>query len=192
LLNSDVFFKFMKLNCQLFDSNLENVDSSNKEKGLSELVRLCFGKPLNKAEQISNWERRPLRKSQIYYAGKFCYIVMFFEVKIICFSLIFSALDAYCLVEIFYHLKNKIEQAGLNFDIHNNLGKAKLRSVATAGQSSSSRSANVTVDETHSVSVIDQNDQSKILNAQQEERNAEIAKFLVNFALSKCYFQRFF
>jgi hypothetical protein len=47
-----------------------NTTSSSKDKGLSELVRLCFGKPLNKSEQCSNWERRPLRNAQRLYAGK--------------------------------------------------------------------------------------------------------------------------
>jgi ribonuclease D len=45
------------------------VNSSSKDKGLSELVRLCFGKGLNKSEQCSNWERRPLRYNQLIYAG---------------------------------------------------------------------------------------------------------------------------
>ena len=38
-------------------------------KGLSELVRLCVGRPLDKQQQLSDWERRPLRLNQIVYAG---------------------------------------------------------------------------------------------------------------------------
>ena len=37
--------------------------------GLSGLVEKSFGKPLSKAEQCSNWERRPLTKSQRKYAA---------------------------------------------------------------------------------------------------------------------------
>ena len=60
-------------NCQTFSEKLEaalNFDTSYiKQKGLSEAVRLCFGKILDKNEQMSNWDKRPLRKSQIKYAG---------------------------------------------------------------------------------------------------------------------------
>jgi ribonuclease D len=44
-------------------------NTPSKDKGLSEFVRLCFGKALNKSEQCSNWERRPLRDAQTLYAG---------------------------------------------------------------------------------------------------------------------------
>uniref|UniRef100_H3AM31 3'-5' exonuclease domain-containing protein n=1 Tax=Latimeria chalumnae TaxID=7897 RepID=H3AM31_LATCH len=39
------------------------------EKGLSQLVQHVLGKPLDKTEQLSNWEKRPLRQAQIIYAG---------------------------------------------------------------------------------------------------------------------------
>lgn len=40
-----------------------------EERGLSELVFLCLGMPLDKTYQISDWERRPLSDDQLIYAG---------------------------------------------------------------------------------------------------------------------------
>ncbi|KAL6435567.1 hypothetical protein ACFW04_005491 [Cataglyphis niger] len=54
-------------------------DPNFTSKSLSKLVELCFGQRLDKSDQFSNWELRPLRESQIIYA----------------------ALDAYCLLEIY-------------------------------------------------------------------------------------------
>ena len=44
--------------------------AARSAKGLSELVRHCLGRPLDKREQFSDWERRPLRPTQLAYAGK--------------------------------------------------------------------------------------------------------------------------
>ena len=40
--------------------------------GLNALVHKYMGKPLDKSQQISNWERRPLKPEQVKYAGMVC------------------------------------------------------------------------------------------------------------------------
>lgn len=50
------------------DNNAEHSVASGP-KGLGMLVKECFGKPLDKSQQLSDWERRPLKPEQMYYAG---------------------------------------------------------------------------------------------------------------------------
>lgn len=49
-------------------------DPNFTNRSLSKLVELCFGQRLDKSDQFSNWELRPLRESQIIYAGWYIYI----------------------------------------------------------------------------------------------------------------------
>ncbi|KAG9435663.1 exonuclease mut-7 isoform X1 [Apis mellifera carnica] len=69
-------------------------DDQFTKKNLSKLVELCLGQKLNKSDQFSNWEQRPLRESQIIYA----------------------ALDAYCLLEIYATLEIQCEHLEIPFD----------------------------------------------------------------------------
>ncbi|CAH2104601.1 unnamed protein product [Euphydryas editha] len=69
-------------------------DSESGGNSLSSLVQACFGLPLEKAEQCSNWELRPLRSTQIHYA----------------------ALDAFVLLEIYYYLQKLCAEQQINFD----------------------------------------------------------------------------
>ncbi|XP_064583669.1 exonuclease mut-7 homolog isoform X1 [Zonotrichia leucophrys gambelii] len=69
------------------------------ERGLSLLVQHVLGKPLDKTEQLSNWEKRPLREEQILYAAS----------------------DAYCLLEIYERLCKDPESFGLSSDLTESL-----------------------------------------------------------------------
>ncbi|PKU33970.1 hypothetical protein llap_15726 [Limosa lapponica baueri] len=76
------------------------------EKGLSLLVQHVLGKPLDKTEQLSNWEKRPLREEQILYAAS----------------------DAYCLLEIYEKLCKDPASFGLSSDLTESLvGKPSLK-----------------------------------------------------------------
>lgn len=61
---------------------------------LSTLVQHCLGFPLDKSDQFSNWEKRPLRDNQLIYA----------------------ALDAFCLIEVYDVLKQCCEASNFSFD----------------------------------------------------------------------------
>ncbi|CAH1155277.1 unnamed protein product [Phaedon cochleariae] len=61
---------------------------------LSSLVHHCLGRPLDKSDQFSNWEKRPLRDSQIGYA----------------------ALDAYCLIEVYDVIRRCCQDVGFPFE----------------------------------------------------------------------------
>ncbi|XP_028273012.1 exonuclease mut-7 homolog isoform X2 [Parambassis ranga] len=65
------------------------------EKGLSLMVQQILGRPLDKTEQMSNWEKRPLRISQIRYA----------------------VADAYCLLDVYTVLSSNPASFGLPADL---------------------------------------------------------------------------
>ena len=49
---------------------------NSRKKGLSRLCVAVLGKPLSKIETQANWLKRPLRNSQIYYAGLDAYVLI--------------------------------------------------------------------------------------------------------------------
>lgn len=58
-----------EIDASIFPYATLKTNTSSKDKGLSELVRLCFGKPLDKSLQTSDWRKRPLKQPQLIYSG---------------------------------------------------------------------------------------------------------------------------
>nr|XP_057912344.1 exonuclease mut-7 homolog isoform X2 [Doryrhamphus excisus] len=87
LLNIHLKIQHGKANCHW--------ERTLQRKGLSLLVLQVLGKPLDKTEQMSNWEKRPLRVSQIRYA----------------------VTDAYCLLDVYSVLSRNPADFGLPEDL---------------------------------------------------------------------------
>lgn len=96
-----------------------NIAVGKKLVGLSKLVYDTLGKCLDKREQISDWERRPLRPKQVLYA----------------------AIDAFCLIQVYTELNRRLLDSGLSdnkslFAIINEAEKAaKLKKSAKKSKS---------------------------------------------------------
>lgn len=89
LLDLGILWKSLLSNGLTLPSNSDNGGNS-----LSSLVESCFGLPLEKSEQCSNWELRPLRNTQVMYA----------------------ALDAYVLLQIYEFLEKLCVEQHINFE----------------------------------------------------------------------------
>ncbi|XP_074968266.1 exonuclease mut-7 homolog isoform X4 [Phalacrocorax aristotelis] len=95
-----------KVNVLSPEQSCEDRELRQPEKGLSLLVQHVLGKPLDKTEQLSNWEKRPLREEQILYAAS----------------------DAYCLLEIYEKLCKDPASFGLSSDLTESLvGKPSVK-----------------------------------------------------------------
>ena len=57
--------------------------ASSRKVALSVMCKEIFGKDLSKLEQIGDWDSRPLRESQVHYAGMDAFILVKLYEKII-------------------------------------------------------------------------------------------------------------
>ncbi len=72
LLDLEVFAKCLTTGQEkLFD-----LPHSTEEKGLAGLAEQAFGSPLDKRNQRSNWDRRPLREDQMLYAAYDAFVLI--------------------------------------------------------------------------------------------------------------------
>ncbi|XP_067598613.1 exonuclease mut-7 homolog isoform X7 [Pseudorca crassidens] len=81
------------------DRPAPGADGAAGPRGLSLLVQQVLGKPLDKAQQLSNWDRRPLCEGQLVYA----------------------AADAYCLLEVYWALCREPARFRLSGDLARSL-----------------------------------------------------------------------
>uniref|UniRef100_A0A8C3WTF6 Exonuclease 3'-5' domain containing 3 n=1 Tax=Catagonus wagneri TaxID=51154 RepID=A0A8C3WTF6_9CETA len=81
------------------DTPAPGVDGTAGPRGLSLLVQQVLGKPLDKLQQLSDWDRRPLREEQLVYA----------------------AADAYCLLEVYRVLCREPARFHLSRDLGRSL-----------------------------------------------------------------------
>ncbi|XP_057577092.1 exonuclease mut-7 homolog isoform X1 [Hippopotamus amphibius kiboko] len=81
------------------DGPAPGVDGAAGPRGLSLLVQQVLGKPLDKTQQLSNWNRRPLSEGQLVYA----------------------AADAYCLLEVYWALCREPARFHLSRDLTRSL-----------------------------------------------------------------------
>ncbi|KAM4634374.1 exonuclease mut-7 homolog isoform 2-T2 [Polymixia lowei] len=90
-LKTEAVLDLASIHQKMQNSGFSKAGKDPTEKGLSLLVQLVLGKPLDKTEQLSFWERRPLRTSQIRYA----------------------AVDAFCLLDVYSALSRNPVNYGL-------------------------------------------------------------------------------
>ena len=106
---------------QLIEKATIAFKNTTYEKGLSGLTERLLGQKLNKIDQCSDWEARPLRESQIDYA----------------------ALDAYVLIELYnelYNLASVDEAKLLEFSKLETHLKKNQNKISGSGSSKSSKS----------------------------------------------------